>query len=245
MQCKLCLQEKKLCDSHIIPEFFFRQGYDDKHRLLVLSKQNIGKTKFIQKGLREKLLCKDCESFLCKEYENYFAKLWYIDNLLPKEALKKHYIYKGIDYTKFKLLLLSILWRASISSRPEFSQIQLGEHQEIIRNMILSRNAGDQFDYIIFGSLLYPDNNDKSIMHGLFASPTQQLINNIPVVRFVFGGCIWHYFVTNEKVMNHPTISKKGKLILGSKSFLEVDTLKKPFIEFTQGVSDPNSDTKT
>ena len=37
MKCKLCLKENKLSRSHIIPEFFYKPLYDEKHRINVLS----------------------------------------------------------------------------------------------------------------------------------------------------------------------------------------------------------------
>jgi len=36
MKCKICCQQKELRDSHIIPEFFYKPMYDDKHRFNVI-----------------------------------------------------------------------------------------------------------------------------------------------------------------------------------------------------------------
>lgn len=35
--CKLCLKEKELMFSHIIPEFFYEPMYDEKHRFMQIS----------------------------------------------------------------------------------------------------------------------------------------------------------------------------------------------------------------
>lgn len=51
--CKLCKTESELRFSHILPEFFYSNIYDELHRTLKI----IGESeKIIQKGLREYLL---------------------------------------------------------------------------------------------------------------------------------------------------------------------------------------------
>lgn len=52
---------KELRKSHILPEFFYVETYDEKHRAIQVTSQPGEKEMFIQKGEREKLLCGDCE----------------------------------------------------------------------------------------------------------------------------------------------------------------------------------------
>ena len=70
MQCRLCLAEKNLRDSHVLSEFLFRSMYDPMHRFWEISTNPDDKTRIHQKGPREKLLCEDCELELSK-YERY------------------------------------------------------------------------------------------------------------------------------------------------------------------------------
>ena len=56
-------------------------------------------------------------------------------------------LYEKIDYTKFKLFLLSLLWRASISKLPIFKDINLGPYEDKIRQMILDNNPDDPIQY--------------------------------------------------------------------------------------------------
>lgn len=60
--CCLCLCKSKLCDSHIIPEFFYKQQglYDEKHRFHIISTEPLKHPPIAQKGMRERLLCKKC-----------------------------------------------------------------------------------------------------------------------------------------------------------------------------------------
>lgn len=59
--CKLCQKERELKYSHIIPEYFYTPIYDENHRFMEISPQSEKLVKFNQKGVREFLLCKDCE----------------------------------------------------------------------------------------------------------------------------------------------------------------------------------------
>jgi hypothetical protein len=70
MGCALCQQNKQLCDSHIVPEFMYQHMYDANHRFRVLSRNEVDATRFLRKGLREELLCRDCEAKFSK-WESY------------------------------------------------------------------------------------------------------------------------------------------------------------------------------
>jgi len=67
----LCKEDAKLCNSHILPEFFYLDLYEEKHRTLQITKEN---EKYIQKGIREYLLCQQCETKLSR-YEKYAKEL--------------------------------------------------------------------------------------------------------------------------------------------------------------------------
>lgn len=72
MACALCLADRPLRESHIIPEFMYQALYDDIHRFHVLSKEPQERNKLFQKGLREALLCDDCEQYMGR-YERYMS----------------------------------------------------------------------------------------------------------------------------------------------------------------------------
>ncbi len=55
--------------SHIIPEFIYSPIYDDKHRMVLLETDE-RYASFQQKGIREHLLCQDCETKVSK-WETY------------------------------------------------------------------------------------------------------------------------------------------------------------------------------
>jgi len=144
MTCKLCLESKSLCGSHIISECFYEKIYDEKHRFLPISTED-EKLQFQQKGFREDLLCHDCELRLSgwestlkrdfvdigKEQSNFLTI-----NRVHKQILKV----QNIRYDNFKRGILSILWRLSITSHPFYSKYQLGIYEDKLR--ILLKNDG-------------------------------------------------------------------------------------------------------
>jgi len=89
--------------------------------------------KTLQKGIRERLLCVDCEQWLNDKYEKPFLKQWFVDLPLPTRIAQDAAHTAVYDYLTFKLFHLSILFRASVSSLPTFREVHLGVHEEHIR----------------------------------------------------------------------------------------------------------------
>lgn len=221
MKCKLCHKVSKLCDSHIIPEFLYKPSYDEKHRAQLLIVEP-NKDKLLQKGFREQLLCVDCEGEFSK-LETYVSKLW--QKQIPAEIPDDLLVIKGLDYTQFKLFHLSILWRASISSRKEFKHVQLGQHEDIIRKLLLAKDAGPEDRYSFFATILV--HKDKPV-HGLINQPFRSRLDSHHAYVFVFGSCIWYYLISSHSPKQYIDIcfSKKGELFLVKKEMTDNKIIK-------------------
>ena len=205
--CKLCGQEKTLLEkSHIIPDFMYNGMFDENHKLHLspISIEPIDK-RFIKKPSNGEyeggLLCADCDNKLLGDnYENYASRFFKGGELLELQTCRNQngieFIKCGkLDYHKFKLFLLSILWRASISSRNFFSEINLGKHENKIREMLLSKNAGDVSDYPIF-VMTYA--HDPTLPKELIAQP--RLVNSfdgLQLFSFMING-YFYFFYINE-----------------------------------------------
>jgi hypothetical protein len=229
MKCKLCLKDRELCDSHVIPEFFYKATYNEKHRMVAL-KERDPKIYYPRKGEYEPLLCNECENFLNKTYETYFSDLWYVKKTLPSVFNKnKPFIVSGIDYVKFRLFLLSIFWRASISSRKVFSKISLGKHEEIIRLMLKHEDPGSVLSYQIFGSLLlFPGKN--KVLNDIIIPPFTDSFEGVNVCLSVFGGCAWYCVVADKPLLNSFALSPSGILQLPVHDAFDV----KPIVSFLE-----------
>ena len=226
--CKLCLKsEKKLCNSHIIPESFYKPAYDEQHRINKWQ-ADIGKETHIKKGLREYMLCKECEQRINK-YEKYATDLWNKNSIVPNKCHSKELLINGLDYTKIKLFHLSVLWRSSVSQLPEFKLISLGPHEEILRKMIINNDAGPDNYYCIIGNVL---EDDGEVAHGLMLQPFKEKIETYRIYYYMFGGCRWIYFTSSHPVTLSKIPIHKIRLLKDGQMVLPVMSLKEdPFIE--------------
>ena len=235
MKCKLCLQERKICKSHVIPDFLYKPGYDENGQMLALKKGNF-KPKNLQhnRDVYEKLLCAECDGKLLNEnYEKYFHKLWYLDKTLPTVITSDFLEIPKLDYVSFKLFHLSILWRASISRLAPFTMVSLGnEQEERIRHMLLNGDPGQPNDYQIFGALLLSRGTNK-VLDGIITSPTLREYDGLSIYQFIFGGCAWHYVVGNRLIEDFLpfSLSASGSLKLRVRDIGNVASITRFFIE--------------
>lgn len=147
-------------------------------------------------------MCDKCDNSIISSYESYASNTFFAakleSNHFENENGTEFTRFSNIDYCKFKLFLLSLLWRSSISSRPFFSNVQLGKHEEIIRKMILTNSPGDIEDYPVF---LVTYLNDKSIPPQLIRNPFKLRFSTGQIAyRFLIGG-MFYIFLVNSK--NH------------------------------------------
>lgn len=159
MQCKLCLQEKQklVKKSHIIPRQFFLASSDDIAKgfgnvsngdkaCRIYSKES--KSQQVQNGIHvSNILCDDCEQ-----------KIGRFDKEVQDKLLKRQYIKKSknfwtiekIDYKKFRLFFVSLLWRSQICNHYFFEKVKLTKDlEEKLRNMIIREDPGNDSDFSV------------------------------------------------------------------------------------------------
>lgn len=192
MKCKLCNMEKKLCNSHIIPEFLHKNTYDNSHRAHGIMSD--GRFQILQNGLKEKLLCESCEKIL-SSYESYFNNNFILKGYIPDIVNNNSVNIKIDDILMFKLFHLANLFRASISSLPSFSNIHLGPHEKRIRNLLL--NKIDNKNYRIFASVLY--NKEKKALKDIVIMPAVKKYKKHCVYQMVYAGCVWFIKVSSHQ----------------------------------------------
>jgi hypothetical protein len=228
-QCRLCLEEKKLGKAHIIPNFFFKQiRRENKNELysfdaIEATKGNDSIEKENSSEYDSGILCTDCDNWLNEQFESYAANL--IFNGFPYPPSREPQDFRTpegveftrfyhIDYKKYKLFLLSILWRASVSSRPFFSSVDLGPHEEVIRTMIREQNAGEIFEYPIL-TLNY-QRADRGLS-ALVGQPLRKRINGMTAYTFIICGSLITYQISNrsyhaDKLFLQSTVKPNGEM---------------------------------
>ena len=139
MYCKGCGENKKIIRAHIIPEaFFVGLKSDGKSPLMVADELNYPKRAPI--GVYDRnILCHDCEQKF-QDLDNYGQQIL-LKTELQSSAVKGTVYYKvpNVNYELFKLFFISVLWRASISSQPYYSKVNLGKFEEIAKNNVWNR----------------------------------------------------------------------------------------------------------
>ena len=226
MQCKLCKRDSPLVKSHVIPEFMYSALYDEKHRFRVISTRKEQKNIFAQKGIREPLLCSNCELKLSK-HERYASLVFRGKIELSTSSEGNLTFVKGLDYSAFKLFALSILWRAGVSCLPEFKDVRLGIHEDTLRKMILSDDPGQPKNY---GFLISPIMHQGKQLFDVIVSPTWSRLCGHYAYRFIIGGMSWIFVVSNHSPPAHIApayLSRQGELLMCKSELHEMSFLIK------------------
>lgn len=219
-KCRLCGEEKELIKSHIVPEGFYKNMYDEKNRLF-LSSQSRKDFITMQKGQREKLLCKECDSNLIgNKYDKYGIQVIRDRLHIQPSTDNEKEIWEGLDYDKFKIFLLSVLWRAHIAQKFH-TGITLDKNIEtLIVKAIKSGQAPKENIIPIVGiSLVDPkyiaSKCDEIITNGNTYTRTGQ--NNSKTCIIVFGGYAWTFIVPSAEI-NDPQeeffLKENGLMVL-------------------------------
>ena len=223
MFCKLCLQNKVLSKkSHIIPTFLYSSLFDEQHKIFKVDLKR-WKMRGLQTGEFEpNILCLDCENKLSK-FETYAKTILYggrtskknsvlFENQINQNGVEFVYA-KGLNYQYFKLFLLSILWKSSISSRPFFKRISLETDEEMIRCMLLEEDPGKPHSYPCVMSTyrrqkLPPD----------FIGEPRTITKNKEKFCIFLINTILYYFYINSKITEswilETAINEEGELRL-------------------------------
>ncbi len=211
MVCSLCKEDRPLRQSHIFPEWLYKPLYDDNHRFFVLSTDVKKRRGTRPKGIYERLLCGECEHRF-STWEEYARSVFYELPLRVTEE-GRAVVFSGLQYTSFKLFQMSLIWRASIASRPEVPRIDLGPHAERIRKMLFEGNPGEAYQY---GSILMLPALSQELLQQ-FVYPPERLptkIDGHTAYRAVFGGLFWLFIVSNHssRVPHEVFLSETGNL---------------------------------
>lgn len=219
--CNQCLEEKELHKkSHIIPDFIFRSGkiYDEENHNLIYfdieTNEYIGR---MPSAPYEKyIFCKDCEKYhsaiesrasgTIYHYEFDTSKIY-----LTKRGLLATQEFGEADPESFKLFLILLLFRASLSNKSSFNQVQLGPYHEKFRRILNEEqplsSSGCYFYLYNFNSLI------KNELNRLCSPIYRMRIETKKAYTlFVAGmGIIYHFNTPTNNILKGAEISgEKG-----------------------------------
>lgn len=192
--CKGCYQTRKLVKSHIIPRSFYEVMRQDKSVAFSLhtNKEGEYKSKSRIGAYDSNILCGECEDRF-KAIDNYAAS-----SLIQNESQHNPVIYddqvlahraQNVEYLKIKFFIMTVLWRASISSLPLFRRIDLGPTTNRLKTFIWNGETGSINDYPVVIGQFTPSTSDPNL-HRVIFDPYLNRVQGIRYYRFYLGGYI-------------------------------------------------------
>ena len=226
MVCALCRRDQVLRNSHIYPEWIYKPLYDEKCRLEILSIVPDGRNELKQKGMRQPLLCDDCEQKL-SIWEGY-ARSIFVAPDKPLEYSREGSMIQvgGLDYERLKLFELSILWRAGVSTLPFFEKVQLGPHEEVLRQQLVHSDPGhpDRYGALMFGLKI----GELAETLQVIAEPRAARSYGVRAYNFTFGGFLWVFHVSSSNppaLLRQAFLREDGSRMISVRNALEMRNL--------------------
>jgi hypothetical protein len=219
MICRLCLKNEGLLKrSHIIPDFLYQDIFDEKHRLVKFTTLITNSKQSLPNGEYESdILCQNCDNEIIGSLESYASQILFggkikvsARNFVKPDGLEFTQV-ADLDYKKFKLFLLSVLWRASISSRKFFQRVCLGPYEEIVRTMVLTGNPGKSGDFPCVVNTYQKSSLPKEIV----AEPKKIRLDGSIGYSFLIGGFLYVFkVIQNEQTdwVLEAAINEKGEM---------------------------------
>lgn len=166
------------------------------------------------------ILCNRCDNEVLGKFESYAAKILYqnsdLDFIKEEDDHIINFMFRGIDFTKFKLFLVSILWRASISTQPMFSEISLGEeYEEIARKMLFENDPGPKD---LFATCIMGLKTTENLALRTIVAPRKLIADQNTQYMFWINGFFYWYNVSPynmEDVFTRTPIDENNEMTIG------------------------------
>ncbi|WP_211475057.1 hypothetical protein [Collimonas humicola] len=247
--CALCQTPNPLCESHIIPNAYFRKMKQERSGKLVTFDNAmhtpIGLT---NESWSEPMLCKTCEGIFSRLEQRNIQSLRKTAKNIQGNSDHGTLLY-SYDYKSLNHFLVSILWRAAVSKQIPFSEVAL-EPKVIEEIRVQLLNGMTPVHKNIHCQIKKIKDGTKRILtsryEGVALSPSAEKLGRCTMYTFIFAGYLIRYFhpsipfsfsrqqgfVKNEFQLFVPTIEMKnipelmnpltaayGKAITGQVSF--------------------------
>lgn len=235
--CALCLKDRELRNSHIVPEFLYSDLYNENDHMMGVSGRGQRGWKALQKGIREHMLCEDCEQHINKYYEKPFFQTWVIKPPLPDPWDQKKVYWISVDYRRFKLFHLSVLFRAGVSTLPTFSAVNLGPHTEKLRKLLLDCNPGEAWQYPIFGYAVIHHRTKRLVQ--MVSCAEESRLGGRRCYGMMYGGVQWWIGVASDRNPEFEKVALRsdGKMPFTAMPWNEVGAVQRASVALKNGFS--------
>lgn len=221
--CKFCGKEAKLVKSHIIPKFLYEYGENSKKVLSIdtRKKQNT----IYQSGIWDYILCENCEKkmFLYDNEFCNFTRINFENYIFSRDDKSIIYLIPNniCNYKYLRKFFVSVIWRASISTKSEFKMVDLNKYEKIALDILNDKYDSEN----LFSVILFKEPNNKSIKGLNFLEKTK--FDNQTAYKIYFGDFQINIIINskdlrnNKDILNKVQVSKERILIYESKDIVE------------------------
>lgn len=212
--CKFCGKNKKIIQSHIIPKSFYQIKIQGRYEGINPHKLFLDKV-HSQNGLKEPLLCKECDNKL-GYFDNHAYRFLFNDvphlyfTPTPIPGILETYLHSSeFNYNNLKRFFISLVWRASICNKIPLS---LGTYEEkalkILKNEMLDSET-------LFVPLIYRKETNPNVdaIIGAFAKEfagQKQFCFRLPNYEIMILTDLWNIQQASEL---QTKFSHKGMII--------------------------------
>lgn len=250
--CRLCGKQARLLESHIIPNAFFSRILKKNEGKGIVIPTEIDKPiHHSSESWHEKLLCEKCERYLNENFEYYSIQLLR-GNGVTIHRNKNGIIIDRMDGTKFRLFVISIVWRAFHSTLTAYDQVKITfEQSEIFRHsLLLNEDIPQDIAEIKLNRLHDHDQEhgfDRATIRQLIISPFARRYKNKQVFVFIFEGFVIQIKIPGAHINRHKMTSgtipsgQNQRVHIPNKQFSDIpelmNTLVRGYDKYRRGLT--------
>lgn len=200
--CALCGEAKPLIRSHVFPESFYKYVYNKSgpRKFITMSSNEKTPVRLEQKGIREPLMCCECDRDIVGPYDNYIARWMHTDAGCVPQDYPYTIRCTNVDFSLLRLFQLSLLWRFHVAQGAGFAEFSIPDHAERIRSMVLDGDPGERF---FFPCILIRPREIFDLLAGGIMCPITAQADPFPICRINAMGLLWLWFLTDD-ASSHP-----------------------------------------
>jgi hypothetical protein len=179
---------RRFVNAHIIPEGFFRRLRDGTTTPRLISNTPDTFPQPAPIGVYDAaILCDSCEP-LFGEWDEYAQQMLRaepggVPHILPDDTVVGWEL-PEYRYDLLKLFFVSVLWRASVSTRYFYRRVKAGPFEDVAKRMIQARDPGPPEQFAVTVARL------AGPLGATILDPHTDRSENVNYYRFYFGGYI-------------------------------------------------------
>ncbi|HTR78670.1 MAG TPA: hypothetical protein VMH39_11180 [Gemmatimonadaceae bacterium] len=181
--CRVCGDERTI-RAHIVPAAFGRLASAGNGKPLKTIARDSRKVS--NSGIWDAtILCHACDRVL-GGYDKYAIELWRSALTSPPDFKAEEFEIEA-DASRVVKFLMAILWRASVTTRPEFSTVRLGPYEPKFKRTIFGPDsaAPDAHPRVMISRY----RSRHLPMHHMYSMPIYSTLGGANCYVFALGGC--------------------------------------------------------